>query len=86
MEGTILFVVLIAAFFAIFYFLLVRPQKKREREHRLFLNSLKRGDRVITVGGIYGEIELIDEESVVLKVEDGGRLRVRKSSIVGRWG
>ena len=84
-EGTILFILLLLAFFAIFYFLLIRPQRKREREHQLFLSSLKRGDKVITIGGIYGEIEFIDEESVVLKVEDGGKLRVRKNSIAGRW-
>ena len=85
MEGTILFILLLLAFFAIFYFLLIRPQRKREREHQLFLSSLKKGDKVITIGGIYGEIEFIDEESVVLKVEDGGKLRVRKNSIVSRW-
>jgi len=80
-QQLISLVVILVVFFAVFYFLLIRPQRRREREHRALLSSLKRGDRVMTAGGIIGTIEDIDENEVILTVEDG-KLRVTKSSIV----
>ncbi|MEN3009491.1 MAG: preprotein translocase subunit YajC [Candidatus Bipolaricaulaceae bacterium] len=74
-------VVTFVVLFAVFYFLLIRPQRRRQREHLALLSSLKRGDRVITAGGIIGTIEDIDENEVVLAVEEG-KLRVSKTSIV----
>jgi preprotein translocase subunit YajC len=80
-QSLISLVVILVVFFAVFYFLLIRPQRRREREHRALLSSLKRGDRVMTAGGIIGTIEDIDENEVVLAVEEG-KLRIAKSSIV----
>lgn len=80
-QQLISLVVILVVFFAVFYFLLIRPQRRREREHRALLSSLKRGDRVMTAGGIIGTIEDIDENEVILEVEDG-KLRIAKSSIV----
>ena len=80
-QSLISLVVILVVFFAVFYFLLIRPQRRREREHRALLSSLKRGDRVVTAGGIIGTIEDIDENEVVLAVEEG-KLRIAKSSIV----
>lgn len=80
-QQLITLVVILVVFFAVFYFLLIRPQRRRQREHMALLSSLKRGDRVMTAGGIIGTIEDIDENEVVLVVEDG-KLRVSKSSIV----
>ena len=77
----IIFLVLL---FAIFYFLLIRPQRKRQKEHQQLVEELKRGDRVITAGGIYGQIESLTEESAVLKVESGGTIRVARNSIAGK--
>lgn len=77
----IVFVVLI---FAIFYFLMIRPQRKRQKEHDQLMQELKKGDKVITAGGIYGQIESVSEDSVVLKVESGATMRVARSSIVGK--
>jgi preprotein translocase subunit YajC len=74
----IIFLVLI---FAIFYFLLIRPQRKRQKEQRQLMEELKRGDRVITAGGIYGVIESVSEDSVIIKVESGATMRVAKSSV-----
>ncbi|HAZ29961.1 TPA: preprotein translocase subunit YajC, partial [Candidatus Acetothermia bacterium] len=68
---------------AIFYFLLIRPQRRRQKEHRDLLGSLKRGDRVMTAGGVLGTIEEIAEDSIVLTVEDG-KLRLSKGSIVDK--
>ncbi len=75
-------ILLVVLFFGVMYFFMVRPQRKRQQEHAELIEGLKRGDRVITAGGIYGEIDYIDEETVVLNLEGGGKLRVLKHSIV----
>jgi len=67
--------------FAIFYFLIIRPQRKRQKEHEQLLEELKRGDRVITAGGIYGVIESVSEDSVIIKVESGTTMRIAKESV-----
>jgi preprotein translocase subunit YajC len=77
----IIFLVLI---FAIFYFLMIRPQRKKQKEQQELMQGLQKGDRVITVGGIYGQIENLDEESVVLKLESGATIRVARGSIAGK--
>lgn len=82
-QSLITLVVMLVAFAGIFYFLLVRPQRRREKEHRNLLSSLKRGDRVITAGGIYGTIEDMTEDSVTLVVEEG-KIRLAKGSIVDK--
>lgn len=82
-QSMITLVVMLVAFAAIFYFLLIRPQRRRTKEHRDLLGSLKRGDRVVTAGGILGTIEEITEDSIILIVEDG-KLRLSKGSIVDK--
>ena len=74
----VIFLVLI---FAVFYFLLIRPQRKRQKEHEQLVQELQRGDKVITAGGIFGVVESISEDSVVVKVESGTTIRVAKSSV-----
>ena len=74
----IIFLVLI---FAMFYFLMIRPQRKRQKEQQQMIEELKRGDRVVTAGGIYGVIESVSEDSVVIKVESGATMRVAKGSV-----
>ncbi|MCX8065175.1 MAG: preprotein translocase subunit YajC [Candidatus Hydrogenedentes bacterium] len=61
---------MILAFIAIMYFLMIRPQQKREKERREMLNSLQKGDKVITSGGMYGTIVDISEDKVTLRVDD----------------
>ncbi len=70
--------------FAIFYFLLIRPQQKRQKEHKKFLEALKKGDEVITNGGIYGRVVDIDGNVVSLEVAKNVVIRVAKSQIAGR--
>jgi len=77
----IIFLVLI---FGTFYFLLIRPQRKRQKQHDALVQELQKGDRVITAGGIYGVIESISDESVVMKIESGTTVRVAKGSVAGR--
>jgi len=74
----VIFLVLI---FGIFYFLFIRPQRKRQKEHQQLVEELKRGDNVITAGGIYGVIESVSEESIVIKVESGTTIRVARNSV-----
>jgi preprotein translocase subunit YajC len=74
----IIFLVLI---FGVFYFLMIRPQRKRQKEHQQLVEELKRGDKVITAGGIFGVIETVSEDSVVIKVESGATMRVAKGSV-----
>jgi len=69
--------------FALFYFVMIRPQRKRQKEHQHMTEELKRGDRVITIGGIYGQIESISEDSIVIKVESGMTIRMTRNSIAG---
>jgi preprotein translocase subunit YajC len=63
--------------FAIFYFLLIRPQSKKAKEHKQMLEALKRGDKVMTNGGIYGVIDDIDGENVTLKIGVGSDVKIR---------
>jgi preprotein translocase subunit YajC len=79
--STINMLVPFIAMFAIFYFLLIRPQQKKQKDHRQMLQNLKRSDRVLTSGGIYGTIIKIRNEVIHLEVADQVRIRVNKSAI-----
>jgi preprotein translocase subunit YajC len=79
--GTINMMVPFIAMFVIFYFLLIRPQQKKQRDHRQLLQNLKRGDRVLTSGGIYGTVIRIRNDIVHLEIADQVRIRVSKGSI-----
>ncbi len=73
--------VVMAGFFAFMYFFTIRPQRKRQREQQKMIEELKKGDKVITVGGIFGTIENVAEDSIVIKVESGATLRMAKSAV-----
>ena len=68
--------------FVIFYFLLIRPQSKKQKALREMVNNLKRGDRVVTSGGIYGDVVDMKENSTVLKVADNVKIEFTKQSVV----
>ncbi|KKI92330.1 preprotein translocase subunit YajC [Bacillus sp. SA1-12] len=78
MLGTILPLVLM---FAIFYFLLIRPQQKQQKAVREMQNNLQKGDKIITIGGLHGILDSIDEDKIVLKVGDGTRMTFDRRSI-----
>jgi preprotein translocase subunit YajC len=67
--------------FVIFYFLLIRPNQKKQRTRGAMLNALKKGDKVVTIGGLHGTIENISDDTVVLKVNDATKLTFERSSI-----
>ena len=66
----------------VFYFVLIRPQRKQQKELEKFRNSLKRGDKVVTAGGIYGTVDEIKDRTVLIKVDGEVKLRVDKNSLV----
>lgn len=67
--------------FAIFYFLLIRPQQKKAKEHRALLESLKRGDQVVTAGGMHGKVSGIDGDIVNLEIAPGVVIRITKGYV-----
>jgi preprotein translocase subunit YajC len=67
--------------FVVFYFLLIRPQQKKAKQHKTFLESLKKGDTVVTSGGIYGKITGITEDTVTMEIAEKVRVRVLKGAI-----
>ncbi len=69
------------AIFAIFYFLLIRPQQKQKKDREALLAAVKKGDRVVTTGGLYGTVVGLDERIVTLKVGEQVRLQFDRSAI-----
>src|ERR1700748_1060960 len=68
--------------FVVFYFLLIRPQQRKAKDHKTMLDALRRGDRVVTGGGIIGTVSRVDSpEEVVVDIADGVRVRVLRSTI-----
>lgn len=65
----------------VFYFFLYRPQQKKAKEQKKFIEEVKIGDKVITIGGAHGRIAEMEDDTFVLEVERGGRIRFNKSSI-----
>ncbi|MBK3519353.1 preprotein translocase subunit YajC [Carboxylicivirga marina] len=66
----------------VFYFFMIRPQMKRQKELRKYREALKKGDKVITTGGIYGKVSEIKEQHVVVEIADGVKVKMDKSAIV----
>ncbi len=83
LEGMfpILFLVLI---FAAMYFFTIRPRQKRLKEQQELLQELRKGDKVVTSGGIYGQIESISEDTVVLKLESGATMKVARATVADK--
>lgn len=72
---------MIALIFIIFYFLLIRPQQKKQKEHQKLMDSLTKGDRVVTSGGIYGTVVGVKEGIVVLKIAEEVKIEIAKSAV-----
>lgn len=68
--------------FALMYFILLRPQLKKQKEHDALVQKVKGGERVIAAGGIYGVVTSVREQSVILKVAEGVKIEVQKASIM----
>jgi len=82
--GSAYSILLLVATFAIFYFLLIRPQQKKEKDRQAMVNSLQKGDRVITTGGIYGVVVSVNNDIVVLKIGQSTSVEFAKGAIQGK--
>jgi preprotein translocase subunit YajC len=77
-------IILLVVIFGVFYILMIRPQRRRQKEHQEMMQTLQKGDRVITAGGIFGTIDSLSDDSVVIKTEGGSLLRVSRGSVAMR--
>ncbi len=78
MIGTL---IMFAAIFAIFYFMIIRPQQKRQKEKEKMLNALKKGDKILTSGGIHGVVAGLDEKTVLIEVAKDVKIKFERSAI-----
>ena len=69
------------AIIAIFYFLIIRPQNKKQKETQKMLAALKKGDKVVTIGGIHGTIQTVKDQSVIVRVDDTTKIEFSRSAI-----
>jgi preprotein translocase subunit YajC len=76
------FWVMILLLFGVMYFFMIRPQRKQQRELETFRAGLKKGDKVITTGGIYGVVDEVTDKTVLIKVDGDVKLRMDKSAII----
>jgi preprotein translocase subunit YajC len=67
--------------FVIFYFLLIRPQQRKQKEHQAMLASVKKGDKVVTSGGIYGLVEQVGNKTITLKIADNVKVKIGKAYV-----
>lgn len=74
-------IIMLVMMFAIFYFLLIRPQQKRAKQHKELIESIKIGDQVVTVGGIHAKVAAIEETVVTLEIATGVKIKVNRASV-----
>ncbi len=72
--------------FVIFYFLLIRPQQKKAKAHKAMLAAIKKGDQVVTGGGIYGRVTGVDEQTLVVEIAPQVRVKVNRANVAGLAG
>lgn len=74
-------VLMVAVFFVFMYFMIIRPQMKRQKEHKKLLESLDKGSEIVTAGGLAGRIREVGENFLVVEIAQGTEVRVQKSSV-----
>ena len=80
-PNPILSFVPIILIFVIFYFLLIRPQQQKQKQHAEMVSKLKKGDHVVTTGGIYGIISTVKDKTVLLKIDENVKIEIQKGCI-----
>ena len=65
----------------VFYFFMIRPQQKKQKDQKKFINEIKKGDSVVTIGGLHGKVYATDEETVTLEVDKSTKMKFEKSAI-----
>jgi len=81
--GGVMTMVMFGSIFAIFYFMIIRPQKKQQNERKAMIEALKRGDKVVSSGGIFGTVKDVKADRVVVTIADGVKVEMAKSAING---
>lgn len=72
----------LVAIIVVFYFFMIRPQMKKAKEQKKYIEALKKGDKILTIGGIYGKIADIKEDgSIIMEVEDGSKMKISKNAV-----
>ena len=74
--------IMLALIFVVMWFFMIRPQRKQQKELQNFRDALKKGDKVVTIGGIYGTVAEIKEDSVLIEVDNNVKIRVSKQALV----
>ncbi len=73
--------IFIGGILLVFYFFMIRPQQKKQKDQKKFIGDIKRGDMVVTLGGIHGKVSAMDEQTITLEVDRGAKIKMEKSSI-----
>ena len=76
--------IMLVAIFAIFYFLMIRPESKRRKERQSMIDSLSRGDKIVTIGGLYGEVQDVHDDKIVIRIAENLKVEVAKTAISGK--
>jgi preprotein translocase subunit YajC len=83
-QGSIMMTVMpFILIIAIFYFFIIRPQNKKQKETQKMIDALKKGDKVVTIGGIHGIVSATKEKTVIVKVDEGVKLEFNRAAIAG---
>ncbi|MDR3251332.1 MAG: preprotein translocase subunit YajC [Tannerella sp.] len=80
-EGSYMGILMIVAMIAIFYFFMIRPQQKRQKDIQRAREAMKVGDRIVTAGGIHGKVKEIAEKYMLIEISEGVRIRVDRASV-----
>ncbi|GAB4301006.1 MAG: preprotein translocase subunit YajC [Ignavibacteriaceae bacterium] len=80
-SGLVSTLIMFGAIFLIFYFMIIRPQQKRQKEREKMLSNMEKGDKVVTSGGIHGTIAGIDEKTVLLDVGNNVKIKIERSAV-----
>ena len=73
--------IFMVAIIAVFYFFMIRPQQKKAKDQKRFIEEIKKGEDVVTIGGMYGRVAEIEGDTIILEVERGGRIKMSKSAV-----
>jgi preprotein translocase subunit YajC len=80
-SGNMINLLFIVGMVAIFYFFMIRPQQKKQKDQKTFLTNLKRGDKVVTIGGLHGTILSLEGNTVLIEADHGVKLKFEKTAI-----
>ena len=74
-------IIMMVAIFAIFYFIMIRPQQQKMKEHKKMLDAVKKGDEIVTAGGIYGTVEGVNADTLTVKIAEGVKVKITRGSV-----